>query len=178
VRNPEGDAARSLYLANDIVKSIILHNSYERLRLTAAGTKVFAKQEGGKGAEAQFRVLGEGLPVISPYIEPSTIIEGDMPSLKILVESYYPLCASFSDRFREIVEARGEVFCSLYRIQRILIPTFVKATGSHIVRFPQGTVDGARSARSVHTGFVHSHNSSRIACLTTYFFLSGSPMSH
>jgi hypothetical protein len=46
VRNPSGAAARSLYLANDAVTAVTTHNAYERLRLTAAGTKVFAKQEG------------------------------------------------------------------------------------------------------------------------------------
>ncbi|KAH9477926.1 Multisite-specific tRNA:(cytosine-C(5))-methyltransferase trm4b [Psilocybe cubensis] len=122
VRNPEGDAARSLYLANDIVKNVIVNNNYERIRLTAAGTKVFAKQEAGKGGEAQFRVLGEGLPVILPYVDPATIIKGDMVSLKTLVESYYPLCSNFVDEFREAVEARP--------------------TGSHIVRFPLGQHDG------------------------------------
>ncbi|KAF9561390.1 cytosine-5--methyltransferase [Agrocybe pediades] len=119
VRNPEGDAARSLYLANDIVKTIIKHNDYERLRLTAAGTKVFAKQEAGKGTEAQFRVLGEGLPVVLPFVDPASIITGDVASLKTLVQTYYPLCSAFEEPFRSIVEARP--------------------TGSHIVRFPLGT---------------------------------------
>lgn len=117
VRNPAGDAARSLYLANDLVKAVITHNSYERLRLTAAGTKVFAKQEGGsaKGlvdgvtgaVEAQFRVLGEGLPVVLPYVDEMSIIEGDMHTLRTLVEAYYPLCASFEEPFRGVIEARG-----------------------------------------------------------------------
>ncbi|KDR72476.1 hypothetical protein GALMADRAFT_252559 [Galerina marginata CBS 339.88] len=123
VRNPEGEAARTLYLVNDIVKAVIENNNYERIRLTAAGTKVFAKQEAGKGSEAQFRVLGEGLPVVLPYIDSSTIIAGDMTSLKTLVEAYYPLCSNFEEPFRTIVEARS--------------------TGSHIVQFPLGTHDGA-----------------------------------
>ncbi|PPR07386.1 hypothetical protein CVT26_013702 [Gymnopilus dilepis] len=119
VRNPEGEAARSLYLANDLVKTVIESNNYERIRLTAAGTKVFAKQEAGKGAEAQFRVLGEGLPVIIPFIDPAHIIVGDTASLKTLVESHYPLCSSFVEPFRSLVEARP--------------------TGSHVVRFPLET---------------------------------------
>ncbi|KAF9472978.1 S-adenosyl-L-methionine-dependent methyltransferase [Pholiota conissans] len=145
VRNPSGDAARSLYLANDIVKAVILNNSYEKMRLTAAGVKVFAKQEGGgaksaaasTGAststgvsattttttpEAQFRVLGEGLPVVLPYVDPAFIIDGDMKTLRTLVEAYYPLCASFEEPFRGVVEGR--------------------ASGSHIVRFPLGQLDG------------------------------------
>jgi multisite-specific tRNA:(cytosine-C5)-methyltransferase len=126
VRNPCGAAARSLYLANDAVKAVIMHNSYERLRLTAAGTKVFAKQEGsgkpttatatttaaeggsGTGIEAQFRVLGEGLPVVLPYVDERAIIEGDMATLRTLVEAYYPLCTSFAEPFKSTIEARRE----------------------------------------------------------------------
>lgn len=107
VRNPAGDAVRSLYLVNDLVKTIIQHNDYDRLRLNAAGTKVFSKQEAGKGAEAQFRVLGEGLPVILPYVDPAAILTGDMESLKTLIESYYPLCTTFNEPFRGTAEAGG-----------------------------------------------------------------------
>ncbi|EAU81513.1 tRNA (cytosine-5-)-methyltransferase [Coprinopsis cinerea okayama7 len=121
VRNPEGEAARVLYISNDIVKSIIQNNSYERLRLTAAGTKIFAKQEGGKATEAQFRVLGEGLPVVLPFVDEKTIMDGDHESLKILVESYYPLCERLPQPFRKMVEDRP--------------------SGSHIVRFPKGTTE-------------------------------------
>lgn len=90
------------------MKAVIEHNDYNRIRLTAAGTKVFGKQEAGKGADAQFRVLGEGLPVILPYLDPKTIIVGDMATLRLLVESYYPLCSRFSEPFRNTIEAQGE----------------------------------------------------------------------
>jgi multisite-specific tRNA:(cytosine-C5)-methyltransferase len=124
VRNPAGEPARSLYLVNDLVKSIIENNDYKRIRLTAAGTKVMAKQDAGKGAEPQFRVLGEGLPVILPFVEPSTIIESDLASLRILLSSYYPLVSSFDEPFRETMRN-----CP---------------TGSHILKFPPGTVEGGR----------------------------------
>ncbi|KAG6917778.1 hypothetical protein DXG01_001183 [Tephrocybe rancida] len=128
VRNPTGDAVRSLYLANDLVKSVVEHNNYTRIRLSAAGTKVFSKQEGGKasasaGAEPQFRVLGEGLPVILPFVDPETIITADLPTLKVLVQSYYPLVNSFVEPFKSIADARP--------------------VGSHVVRFPPGELDGA-----------------------------------
>lgn len=104
VRNPV--RARVLYLSNDIVKSIIQHNSYERLRLTAAGTKVFSKQEGSGGTE--FRVLGEGLQVVLPYVDPQSILEGDMTSLRILLESHYPLSAKFPEGFKNLIESQCE----------------------------------------------------------------------
>ncbi|KAG9218231.1 hypothetical protein CCMSSC00406_0005912 [Pleurotus cornucopiae] len=113
VRNPGGDAVRSLYLTNDIVKTIILNNDYTRIRLTTAGTKVFAKQEGGKDGEAQFRVLGEGLPVVLPYMDRSTIMDSGVSTLRILLKAYHPACASFEEPFRSI--------------------------GNHIFRVPSGT---------------------------------------
>lgn len=108
VRNPEGEPTRSLYLANDLVKNVIQHNNYGRIRLTFAGTKILSKQEGGKGVDAQFRVLGEGLPVVLPYIDPESVVTGDLASLRTLIESYYPLCSSFGDPFRSVIEGKGE----------------------------------------------------------------------
>lgn len=113
VRNPEGEATRSLYLSNDIVKSIIQHNSYERIRLTTAGTKVFSKQEGGKGIEAQFRVLGEGLPVVLTFVDPKTILEGDTSCLRVLLESNYPLSTSLPESFGKVIESQGVSFIFL-----------------------------------------------------------------
>lgn len=111
---------RSLYLANDLVKAVVENNDYNRIRLTAAGTKVFCKQDGGKATETQFRVLGEGLPVILPFVDPSTIIIADLATLKVLVQSYYPLCSSFAEPFRAIAEARREYFSctSVYQSKR------------------------------------------------------------
>jgi multisite-specific tRNA:(cytosine-C5)-methyltransferase len=108
VRNPDGEAIRSLYLTNDIVKSIVQYNDYSRLRLTAAGTKVFGKQEAGKGADAQFRILGEGLPVVLPFMKPENILEGSILALKTFIESYYPLCSTFDGPFRENIAKRGK----------------------------------------------------------------------
>ncbi|KAG5644352.1 hypothetical protein DXG03_008649 [Asterophora parasitica] len=127
VRNPAGDAVRSLYLANALVKSVVENNDYTRIRLSAAGTKVFSKQDGGKaasapGGETQFRILGEGLPVILPFVDPATIITADLAVLKVLVQSYYPLVSSFAEPFRSAVDAR--------------------AFGSHVVRFLPGELDG------------------------------------
>ncbi len=99
-----------MYLTNDIVKQVVLHNEYGRIRLNAAGTKVLAKQEAGKGVDAQFRILGEGLPVVLPFTDPATILSGDLETLKILVQSYYPLCSSFSEPFKSVIEEKRECF--------------------------------------------------------------------
>ncbi|KAF9444637.1 cytosine-5--methyltransferase, partial [Macrolepiota fuliginosa MF-IS2] len=121
VRNPEGEPTRSLYLANDLVKNVIQHNDYARIRLTFAGTKILSKQGGGEGIDAQFRVLSEGLPVIFPYVDPGSVITGDLASLRILIGSNYPLCANFGDPFKSAVET--------------------KATGTLIVKFLPGKLE-------------------------------------
>lgn len=107
VRNPEGDVVRSMYLTNDLIKQIILANDFTKIRLTAAGTKVFTKQEGGKGVEAQYRILGEGLPVVLPYTDSTSIVNGNMSILKHLVMSHYPLCTSFEESFRPVLNNLG-----------------------------------------------------------------------
>ncbi|KAF4563898.1 hypothetical protein EYR36_003142 [Pleurotus pulmonarius] len=129
VRNPGGDAVRSLYLTNDIVKTIISNNDYTRIRLTTAGTKVFAKQEAGKDGDAQFRVLGEGLPVVLPYIDPSTIMESGVSTLRILLKAYHPACASFEEPFRSQIES--------------------KSIGNHILRVPSGTYAAATLSHDI-----------------------------
>ncbi|KAJ7484547.1 S-adenosyl-L-methionine-dependent methyltransferase [Mycena latifolia] len=129
VRNPEGEAARVLYITNDIVKAVVLHNDYNRIRLTFAGTKVFAKQEAGRGVDAQFRILGEALPLVLPYTDPATIIDADLTVLRTLVQSHYPLCNVFPDPFKTTMNNRG--------------------TGSHIVRFPQSELNGASLSHDV-----------------------------
>ncbi|KAJ3551352.1 hypothetical protein NM688_g4752 [Phlebia brevispora] len=127
IRNPTGEAVRSIYLTNDIVKDIALHNDYTRMRLMTCGTKVIGKQEGAaakrEGAEMQFRILSEGMPVMLPYIAPESIISADLAALKAMMQTYYPVCANFEEPFRSVVES--------------------KAPGCYIVRFQQGQMEGA-----------------------------------
>ena len=111
VRNPEGEAVRSLYMTNDIVKSIVQSNDYSKIRLMTCGTKVMGRQEGSaakrEGADPLFRVLSEGLPVMLPYIKPEFIIRADLATLKILMEAYYPVITGFPGSFRAIIEGKG-----------------------------------------------------------------------
>jgi len=123
VRNPDGEPLRTMYLTNDVVKRIVKNNDYTRIRLVTCGTKVFTKQEGGKKVGAHFRVLGEGLPVILPYTDPKSVLDADIPALKIFLTDYYPLCTIFGGDFKTEIEKR--------------------APGNHVVRFPPGEWDGA-----------------------------------
>jgi multisite-specific tRNA:(cytosine-C5)-methyltransferase len=122
-------------LTNDIVKALVLHNDYTRIRLTACGTKIFTKQEGGKGIDAQFRILGEGLPVVLPYTDPNSIINADVAVLKSLLATQYPLCTTFDEPFRSIVEKTGWFTISP---SELYLFKFIPVQGSHLVRFMIG----------------------------------------
>ena len=111
VRNPAGDTVRSLYMVNDIVKSVVQHNDFARIRLMTCGTKVFGKQEGAEakrdGVDSHFRVLAEGLPVVLPFVGPRAVAHADFAALRILMEGYYPLTSGFAEPFRSMIEAKG-----------------------------------------------------------------------
>ena len=123
VRNPTGEAARSMYLTNDLVRKVIENNDYTKLRLVTAGTKIFGRQE-GKTAGSSFRVLGDGIPVVMPYISDEHIVTADIEVLRVLMEGYYPLLSAFNQEFRDTLET--------------------KSPGNHIVRFPAGNSDGVK----------------------------------
>jgi multisite-specific tRNA:(cytosine-C5)-methyltransferase len=127
VRNPAGEPARSLYLTNDLVRAVLSANDYKRLRIMTAGTKIFMRQEGGfghregstnreDGAEkvSRFRLLSEGLPVVLPYIKPEIILDTDIPTLRRLLETYYPLLTAFGEVFQHDVGSR-RACASLFR---------------------------------------------------------------
>lgn len=108
------------------------------MRLMTSGTKVITKQEAGRGLEAQFRVLGEGLPVVLPYIDPSVILDAEFATLKTLLITYYPLCTSFSEPFQTVIESRSMALATTFDwicSHRILGP------GSHIIRIQAGQSD-------------------------------------
>lgn len=84
--------------------------------------------------DPQFRVLGEGLPVILPFVDPISIITGDMAVLKALLKSYYPLCSDFEEPFKSDISARGMVAFFLFTSYKTdCIGNLV--LGSHIVQF-------------------------------------------
>jgi multisite-specific tRNA:(cytosine-C5)-methyltransferase len=123
VRNPSGEAARSMYITNDLVRKVIENNDYTKVRLVTAGTKIFGRQE-GKIAGSSFRVLGDGIPVVMPYIADEHIVTADIEVLRVLMEGYYPLLSAFDQEFRKTLET--------------------KSPGNHIVRFPAGNWDGVK----------------------------------
>jgi multisite-specific tRNA:(cytosine-C5)-methyltransferase len=115
-----------------------MNNDYNRMRLTSAGTKVFSRQESGKNHEPQFRVLGEGLPVVLPFVDPLSIIAGDMIVLKTLLGSYYPLCSDFDEPFKSIIVALRMITYLFLIFPFKTDYTEILALGSHIVQFSTG----------------------------------------
>jgi multisite-specific tRNA:(cytosine-C5)-methyltransferase len=133
VRNPAGEPARSLYLTNDLVRAVLSANDYKRIRIMTAGTKIFMRQEGGfgrregevgaeDGAEKvpRFRLLSEGLPVVLPYIKPEIILDTDIPTLRRLLETYYPLLTAFGEAFQRDVGSR----CACAPLFRFVLTIF------------------------------------------------------
>lgn len=47
--------------------------------------------------------------MLFPYLEERTILRADLRVLRTLVESYYPLTASFEDEFRQVIESKGKL---------------------------------------------------------------------
>ncbi|KAJ7815429.1 hypothetical protein B0H14DRAFT_3745852 [Mycena olivaceomarginata] len=97
---PDPDAStnghRNLYITNDLIKLLVMHNDYNCIRLTCAGIKA--------------------LPLVIPYMDPATIVEGDMGVLTMLVEKVYPLIGAFTEgAFRTaLIGARdGQSHCVL-----------------------------------------------------------------
>jgi multisite-specific tRNA:(cytosine-C5)-methyltransferase len=50
--------------------------------------------------------LSEGIPVVLPYINPEIIIDTDIPTLRLLLETYYPLLTAFGEAFQRDVGSR------------------------------------------------------------------------
>ncbi|KZS97039.1 S-adenosyl-L-methionine-dependent methyltransferase [Sistotremastrum niveocremeum HHB9708] len=97
-------SARTMYLANDIVKSFLTKNDYVRLRIVSAGAKILARQEGSILTKGQFRILDDGMDAILPYIDPSSIIAGTISDLRVLMEQYNPQFSAFEGSSRTVIE--------------------------------------------------------------------------
>ncbi|CAE6481525.1 unnamed protein product [Rhizoctonia solani] len=107
VRNPDGEALRHIYLCNDAVRQILVHNDFARLRLISAGVRVFNRQESAVKAELhgrnRFRFLTEGIPSVLPHVDESRIVTADLDTLRVFMRLYYPICGEFSSPMKEIL---------------------------------------------------------------------------
>ena len=97
---------------------------YTKIRLVSAGVKIFGRSELGMGKQGaankenpriQFRVLSEGLLALLPYLNQEDLITGDPKTLKMLLENYYPLCSSFEEPFKSVLEKQSKCICYFLR---------------------------------------------------------------
>lgn len=103
VRNAEANPLRTIYLASTAVRGLItgggpgmgVHRHFNpvKVRLLNAGTKAFARQESNKSGdlECKWRIIGDALPPIRPYLAPTSVITATLTDLAFLLSEYYPV---------------------------------------------------------------------------------------
>lgn len=117
VRNQSGEALRSIYVTSPTVKSVIDNNSYTKMRLVSCGVKLFARQDSSKDGTyaCKWRILQDGMNVISNYMGPRRKTTASLKTLRKLVETQYPGTDKFEDdvEFSEAVKAldNGSFIC-------------------------------------------------------------------
>lgn len=99
MRNASGVPLRTIYFTSPIVRSLLLSNSYKRMRLTSCGVKVFVRQESSKDSvfRCKWRVMNEGLDILRPFMGPRRIISCDMDTLKMLMSTLNVAIADVKD---------------------------------------------------------------------------------
>ncbi|KAF9513599.1 hypothetical protein BS47DRAFT_1372487 [Hydnum rufescens UP504] len=125
VRNPDGEniTPRVIYFSNPLVREIVLHNDFNKLRLINCGVKVFTRQDSTTSGGNTYRFVDDGIESVLPYVPPESILTAGIKELKIMLESYYPLSEAFDEGFREQIKQR--------------------APGSYLIRFEAGEWEGA-----------------------------------
>lgn len=118
VRNGEGKALRSIYLTSPAIRNVISVNDYRRMRLVSCGVKLFARQDSGNSDTyaCKWRILQDGLNVISEYMSPKRKIRANLATLKRMIEEQYAGIDSFGDeQFVKDVRAlgNGSAICTI-----------------------------------------------------------------
>lgn len=88
VRNASGAPLRSIYFTSSLVRSLLLSNTYSRMRLISCGVKVFTRQDATSKDpiyRCKWRVVSEGLEVMRPFMGPKRIIQASIDTLKLLM---------------------------------------------------------------------------------------------
>jgi multisite-specific tRNA:(cytosine-C5)-methyltransferase len=105
VRNQDIKALRSVYLCSPLVKSIMEHNNYTKIRLINCGVKVFIRHGSVEDAIPNFRFAEDGVDVLLNDVDQAKLVTGGIKELRKLLETYYPLCDSFSEPFSSTIKA-------------------------------------------------------------------------
>lgn len=94
-----------MYICNEAVKTLVLANDYQRIRLVHAGVKILEKQEAGN--VVSFRILEDGVAPLLPFVDPACIISADVDVLRVLLTEYYPPMTKFSEPYKTLLESLG-----------------------------------------------------------------------
>lgn len=118
MRNGEGKALRSIYLTSPAVKDVISVNDYRKMRLVSCGVKLFSRQDSGSSDTytCKWRILQDGLNVISQYMSPRRKVTADLATLKRMIEEQYASISSFGEtQFAKDVQEleNGSCICTI-----------------------------------------------------------------
>ncbi|KAK8846869.1 hypothetical protein IAR55_005959 [Kwoniella newhampshirensis] len=119
VRNEYGEPLRTIYLTNDIVKTIILNNDYTRLRIISAGVKSFARQDSQQRVEigCKWRSPIDGILELLPHVGEGFVINATLVELRTLLQDHYPAIDKFSsEEWKKEMESR-EMGCAIVNFQ-------------------------------------------------------------
>lgn len=123
VRNAQGAPLRSIYFTSDLARSLLLANTYSRMRLISCGVKLFTRQDSSKDGtyRCKWRVNSEGLEVLRPFLGKKRLVHANVKTLRTLMSNVTtPIAdleeAEFKARIEEMepgscmiqVEAKGE----------------------------------------------------------------------
>ncbi|KIO27859.1 hypothetical protein M407DRAFT_72543 [Tulasnella calospora MUT 4182] len=125
VRHPPTDFMKTFYFCNSLVKSVILHNPLERIRLVSAGVKAFSRQDMGPAKslpQLALRFTNEGILTVVDFVDDGVKVHADLETLKSLLSMQFPLLDQLtSGSFAESTRS--------------------KPTGSYIVAVKPGKTD-------------------------------------
>lgn len=107
VRNAQGAPLRSVYFTSTLARSLLLANSYARMRLISCGVKLFTRQDSSKDGtyRCKWRVNSEGLEVIRPFMGARRIVKANVESLRTLMGAMtVPIAELVEEEFKSRVE--------------------------------------------------------------------------
>lgn len=92
-----------MYFTSPLVRSLLLTNSFSRMRLISCGIKMFAKQDSANHKDSglypcKWRILSEGLDVLRPYMGAKRIIQAKLSTLKALMMTLNTVYGGFEDK--------------------------------------------------------------------------------
>lgn len=139
VRNASGQPQRSIYLTAPLVRLILEHNAWQRIRLISCGVKLFARQDNRAHADetlpCKWRVVSDGTAFFRPFIGPPRLFRCSLATLKHLMHT-----SELNPRF-DSLEEDG------FRTAMQTAPL-----GSCIVDVQPGECDGAVLSRVLPVG--------------------------